>query len=103
MDAGVASSSQEADTDAVPPKRPRHMGIVSGRVWKPPAQRASALRNQVLGSTWEKKMQLRAQAKLFKEAKAEARAAHKANLDVRLVANLCVKFYLQSQKLANLS
>lgn len=51
---------------------------VSGKVWKAEAEkRASADKNKVLGSSWDKKMQEKALRKAFQEQKAEAVAAQK--------------------------
>ena len=45
--------------------------------------RAGALKNQHLSTSWDKKMQDKAEAKLFKEMKTAASDEHKAKLSVR--------------------
>lgn len=56
---------------------------ISGRGWKQPGTRAGALKNPHLATSWEKKMQNKAEAKLFKEQKTAASDEHKAKLSVR--------------------
>ena len=56
---------------------------ISGRGWKQPGTRAGALKNPHLATSWEKKMQNKAEAKLFKEQKTAASDEHKAKLAVR--------------------
>lgn len=57
---------------------------VSGKTWKGEAEkRASADKNAVLGSSWEKKMQAKALKKAFQEQKQAAVDAHKEKRKVR--------------------
>lgn len=67
-----------------PPKRQKldtsGVGRISGRGWKQPGTRAGQLKNQHLATSWEKKMQNKAEAKLFKEQKTAAHDEHKAKL-----------------------
>ena len=56
---------------------------VSGRGWKVPGTRAGARKNPGLATSWEAKMAVKAEAKLFREQKTEARDAHKAKLSAR--------------------
>lgn len=64
-----------------PAKRARHnvvgVGKASGRAWKAPAQRAGSLRNPKLGTSWEKKMAVKAEEAAYKERKRAAQAARK--------------------------
>lgn len=58
---------------------------VSGKTWKGEAEkRASADKNAVLGSSWEKKMQAKALKKSFQEQKQAAVDAHKEKRKVRV-------------------
>ena len=54
----------------------------SGRPWKAPAERAGSAKNPLLSTSWEQKMKLKAEKKLFKAAKDEAVAAHKEKMTV---------------------
>jgi hypothetical protein len=57
---------------------------VSGKVWKGEAEkRASADKNAILGSSWEKKMQAKALKKSFQEQKQAAVDALKEKRKVR--------------------
>lgn len=86
-----ADEPQGMDTDAAEPyaapavKRQRAEGVayrnVSGKSWKEaPSKRASADKNAIVNkhSSWEKKMQEKAQKKAFQEQKAAALDAIKA-------------------------
>ena len=54
----------------------------SGRQWKEPGDRAGSLKNPLLSTSWDKKMQLKAERDAFKTIKSEAIAAHKEKLAV---------------------
>ncbi len=73
---------------ALPQTLPTHgecVPQVSGKVWKAEAEkRASADKNAVLGSSWEKKMREKALRKVFLEQKAAAIEAAKDKRKVRL-------------------
>ena len=56
------------------------LGKASGRGWKEPSKRASALKPATLSTPWEKKMALRAAKVAFAEAKRAAVDARKARL-----------------------
>ena len=60
----------------------------SGRNWKEPSQRASSVKNPILTSTWERKMQDKAARQHFKEVKQVAIDARKQKLQV-CVCRLC--------------
>jgi hypothetical protein len=65
---------------------------VSGKVWKDGAEkRASADKNAVLGTSWEKKMQEKALRKAFLEQKAAAQdtAKEKRKVSFALTAAAC--------------
>ena len=65
----------------------------SGRPWKGPADRSGALKNPLLGTSWEKKMKLKAERNAFKTVKQESIAAHKEKL---AVSRLFLSFLHQS-------
>ncbi len=54
----------------------------SGRNWKEPSQRASSVKNPILTSSWEKKMQQKAAHQRYKEVKQAAIDVRKQKLQV---------------------
>ena len=68
----------------VKPNNLSYLWQASGRPWKSPGERAGALKNPLLSTSWEKKMKLKAESKAFKTFKKEAIAAHKEKLEVSL-------------------
>ncbi|CAL5219037.1 g796 [Coccomyxa viridis] len=82
-----ANAMQEADTVGVPVQTSKRqklnivgIGKGSGRSWKEPSQRASSVKNPILTSSWEKKMQDKAARQHFKEVKQVAIDARKQKL-----------------------
>jgi hypothetical protein len=64
---------------------------VSGKIWKGEAEkRASADKNAILGSSWEKKMQAKALKKAFQEQKQAAVDAQKEKRKVGAADACCV-------------
>jgi len=61
---------------------------VSGRVWKAPARRAGEVMKPQVGTSWEKKTQLRASRKQFLDFKKEAAEAAKEKRKVHTRACL---------------
>jgi len=61
---------------------------VSGRGWKAPGTRAGSRKNPGLATSWDAKMAVKAEAKLFREQKDAAKDAHKAKLSARPPLNL---------------
>lgn len=60
-------------------------GQASGRQWKEAGTRAGSLKSQNISSSWEEKMRLKAETKIFRENRAAAIATRKAKLQVRLL------------------
>lgn len=58
----------------------------SGRPWKAAGERASSLKNPLLSSSWETKMQAKREHKQFQAARTEALAVHKEKLAVSPLA-----------------
>lgn len=54
----------------------------SGRSWKEAGQRAGTLRSQNVSSSWDEKMRIKAETKMFRENRAAAIATRKAKLQV---------------------
>lgn len=74
-------------TSPPPVKRTKHntlgAGKESGRPWKAAGERASSLKNPLLSSSWETKMQAKREHKQFQAARTEALAVHKEKLAVQ--------------------
>lgn len=79
MDEEATAAAAAAAAAAPASKRVKHntlgVGKTSGRDWKHPGERAGSLRNPNLGSSWEKKMSVKAEENAFKERKKAAAAA----------------------------
>lgn len=56
------------------------VGKASGRQWKEAGQRAGTLKSQNVSSSWEEKMRIKAETKIFRENRAQAIATRKAKL-----------------------
>ena len=54
----------------------------SGRQWKEAGERAGSLRSENISSSWEEKMRLKAETKMFRENRAQAIATRTAKLQV---------------------
>ena len=54
----------------------------SGRQWKEAGQRMGTLRSQNVSSSWDEKMRVKAETKIFRENRAAAIATRKAKLQV---------------------
>lgn len=54
----------------------------SGRSWKEAGQRAGTLRSQNVSSSWDEKMRVKAETKIFRENRAAAIATRKVKLQV---------------------
>ena len=67
----------------------------SGRQWKEAGQRAGTLKSQNVSSSWNEKMRIKAETKIFRENRAQAIATRKAKLQVRVpLQNSCTNAWL---------
>ena len=66
----------------------------SGRQWKEAGQRAGTLKSQNVSSSWNEKMRIKAETKIFRENRAQAIATRKAKLQVRVPLNSCTNAWL---------
>ena len=64
----------------------------SGRNWKEPSQRASSVKNPILTSSWEKKMQQKAAHQRYKEVKQAAIDVRKQKLQVCVMHGIAALF-----------
>ena len=64
----------------------------SGRNWKEPSQRASSVKNPILTSSWEKKMQQKAAHQRYKEVKQAAIDVRKQKLQVCAMPGIAALF-----------
>ena len=64
----------------------------SGRNWKEPSQRASSVKNPILTSSWEKKMQQKAAHQRYKEVKQAAIDVRKQKLQVCAMLGIAQSF-----------